>query len=170
MEAASMTRRTTAVSLWLVALTLTGALMAPAAHASAASYSERAVAPRHRSGPNYAWQMYVATNASRRRMGLPPLVRDKAASRVALAHCRAMVRAHNLYHSTTISPYLAGVGRFSMWGENIGWTTGGVPDLERAFMTSPDHRTHILSRSFRHVAVGALKHGHRLWVTLFFYG
>lgn len=165
-----MIRRTSAVPLLIVALTLSGALMAPAAHASVRPQQVRAVAPHRTTGPNYAWRMFVATNASRKRMGLPPLFRDKAASRAALAHCRAMVRAHDLYHSTTISPYLAGVGRVSMWGENIGWTTGGVPDLERAFMASPTHRTHILSRSFRHVAVGALKHGHRLWVTLFFYG
>jgi uncharacterized protein YkwD len=165
-----MTRRTTALSLWLVAVTLTGALLAPAAHASNRPQQVRAVAPRSADGPNYAWKMFLATNASRQRMGLPPLFRDKAASRVALAHCRAMVRAHELYHSTSISPYLAGAGRISMWGENIGWTTGAVPDLERAFMASPTHRSHILSRSFRHVAVGALMRGHRLWVTLFFYG
>jgi len=68
-----------------------------------------------------------------------------------------------------IGPYLMGAGRVYTWRENIGWTTGGVPDLERAFLASSEHRTHILSRSFRHVAVGALLRGHRLWVTLFFY-
>jgi uncharacterized protein YkwD len=170
MEAAPMTRRTT-VSLWLIAATLVGALMAPAAQA-ALPQQIRASAVRHArtTGPNYAWRMLLATNASRKRMGLPPLYRDKLASRAALAHCRAMARAHDLYHSTTISQYLVGAGRISMWGENIGWTTGGVPDLEQAFMASPTHRTHILSTTFRHVAVGALKDGHRLWVTLFFYG
>jgi uncharacterized protein YkwD len=163
--------KTFALTLLLTAATLLSGLVTPLAAAEAAvrPHVNRAVAPRRSVGPNYGWQMYAATNASRRRMGLPRLVRGKAASKVALAHSRAMANTRSLYHSQQIAPYLAGAGRVYMWGENIGWTTGGVPDLERAFMASPDHRTHILSPSFRHVAVGAVRRGHRLWVTLFFY-
>jgi len=162
--------KTLAVALLLTSATLGTALIVPSATAHATTrHAANQAAPRRALGPNYAWQMYVATNMSRRRMGLPPLVRDKVASKAALAHSRAMANAHSLYHSVQIGPYLTGAGRVYSWGENIGWTTGGVPDLERAFMASSEHRTHILSRSFRHVAVGALLRGHRLWVTLFFY-
>ena len=166
-----MTRlKTFAVALLLTSATVGTALFTPVANADASTrHTTHQAAPRRVLGPNYAWRMYVATNISRRRRGLPPLVRDKVASRAALAHCRAMANAHSLYHSVQIAPYLSGAGRVYSWGENIGWTTGGVPDLERAFMASSEHRTHILSRTFRHVAVGALQRGHRLWVTLFFY-
>ena len=163
--------KTFAIALILSAATLAVGIAAPFTSADASVFP-RAVAPtapRRIAGPNYAWQMFVATNTSRHRFGLPNLIRDKVASRAALAHSRAMANAHVLFHSTRITPYLAGAGRISMWGENIGWTTGGVPDLEKAFMASPDHRPHILSRSFRRVAVGAVRRGHRLWVTLFFY-
>ena len=43
------------------------------------------------------------------------------------------------------------------WGENIGWTTGDIADLQRAFMRSPVHRENILDGRFRRVAVGAAK-------------
>ena len=113
--------------------------------------------------------MFAATNASRRRYGLPNPDPGQRSVEGGPGHCRAMANASSLYHSRQISPYLAGAGRVSAWGENIGWTTGGVRDLQRAFMASPDHRPHILSSTFRHVAVGALHRGNRLWVTLFFY-
>ncbi len=118
----------------------------------------------------YGWQMLRVTNESRRRFGLGRLRLDRTASVVARRHTLAMVREHRLFHSTDTSRYLRTVGRWSAWGENIGWTTGGVTDLQKAFMQSPVHRVHILSRSFHHVAVGAVRVGTKLWVTLFFYG
>lgn len=120
--------------------------------------------------PNYAWQLFRATNASRQRHGLRPLRRNRDASRVAERHSAAMANANTLFHSSNMGPYLKGVGRWSSWGENIGWTTADVTDLELAFMHSSVHRSHILSHAFRHVAVGAVMNGHKLWVTLVFYG
>jgi uncharacterized protein YkwD len=159
------------LTLLLVSATFLSGLATPlAADATVRTHANGALTTSRRAvRPNYAWQMFAATNASRRRYGLPSLVRDASASRVALAHCRAMANASSLYHSRRISAYLSGAGRVSAWGENIGWTTGGVRDLQRAFMASPDHRPHVLSSTFRHVAVGALHRGNRLWVTLFFY-
>jgi uncharacterized protein YkwD len=161
------------IALMLSAATLAVGIASPFASAQAAPVASvtRSSAPRTAvAKPNYAWQMFVATNASRHRYGLPSLKSSPAAARVALAHARAMANANSLYHSTAITPYLAGAGRVSSWGENIGWTTGRVADLERAFMASPDHRPHILSSSFHHIAIGAVLRGHRLWVSVFFYG
>ena len=124
----------------------------------------------HRHTPNYAWRLFKATNASRFRFGLPRLALDRDASTLAQRHSRAMARAHRLFHSSDPGRYLRGVGRWSNWGENIGWTSASVDDLQKAFMNSSVHRGHILSRSFRHVAVGAVLSGHKIWVTLFFYG
>ena len=120
--------------------------------------------------PNYAWQLFRATNASRHRHGLRALARNRDASNAAARHSIRMARANRLFHSSTMGPYLDGVGRWTSWGENIGWTSADVASLERAFMASAVHRSHILSRAFRHVAVGAVMYRHKLWVTLVFYG
>jgi len=59
--------------------------------------------------------------------------------------------------------------RCHSWGENVGYTTGDVDDLQRAFMHSPSHRIHVLDRSFDRVAIGsATDDSGRLYVTLFF--
>ena len=95
---------------------------------------------------------------------------DRGASAVAVKHSEAMARRNPSSIRTTPTVYLSGAGRWSRWGENIGWTTGDIAGLQRAFMRSPVHREHILDGRFRHVAVGAVKDGKKLWVTLFFYG
>ncbi len=140
--------------------------------AAASSRGSQPVPRTHRISRDAAheWQLLRATNESRRRFGLKRLRLDRDASVVARRHSLAMARAHRLYHSTDTSRYLRGAGRWSAWGENIGWTTGDVGDLQKAFMHSSVHRVHILSRSFHHVAIGAVQMGGKLWVTLFFYG
>jgi uncharacterized protein YkwD len=140
------------------------------AHPQAGHGAHAASASRAHHEPNYAWQLFRATNASRLRHGLRPLSRNHVASRVAERHSAAMARANELFHSSAMGPYLNGVGRWRSWGENIGWTSQDVADLQAAFMHSSVHRAHILSHTFRHVAVGAVMNGHKLWVTLVFYG
>jgi uncharacterized protein YkwD len=120
--------------------------------------------------PNFAWQLFKATNQSRLARGVHRLSLDREASGVAAKHSSQMARRRTLFHSSDPNAYLSGVGRWSRWGENIGWTTGDVGDLQRAFMHSSVHRVHILDGSFRHVAIGAVKNGKKLWVTVFFYG
>jgi uncharacterized protein YkwD len=41
--------------------------------------------------------------------------------------------------------------------------------MEAAFMASAPHRANILHRTFRHVAIGAVRVDGALWVTVFFY-
>ena len=120
--------------------------------------------------PNYAWQLFKATNHSRLGHGVHRLSLDREASVFAIRHSTARARRNSLFHSSDPGVYLSGVGRWSRWGENIGWTTGDIGSLQRAFMHSPVHRENILDGRFRHVAVGAVKDGKKIWVTLFFYG
>jgi uncharacterized protein YkwD len=116
--------------------------------------------------PNYAWQMFRETNASRARHHVGRLDRATRLTDVATKHARAMARRGELFHSSGPSRY--GV-RCWAWGENVGWTSGDVDDLQRAFMKSPTHRIHILDRDFDRVAVGAATDDRgRLFVTLFF--
>ncbi len=76
-----------------------------------------------------------------------------------------MARDERLWHTHGPVRYDA---RCYSWGENVGWTTGDVPDLQKAFMGSAGHRAHILDRGFDRVAVGAAMVNGRLWVTVFF--
>ena len=116
--------------------------------------------------PNYAWQMFRETNDSRARHSVGRLDRATRLTDVATRHARAMARRGELFHSSGPTRY--GV-RCRSWGENVGWTGGDVNDLQRAFMNSPAHRSHILDRALDRVAVGAATDDRgRLYVSLFF--
>jgi uncharacterized protein YkwD len=143
-------KASTTKAVTVLAVFLTIVLLAPAAQADS---------------PNYAWQLFHATNDSRKSHGVHQLDRAHRMSRKAEAHSRAMARSKHLWH--TAGPVRYGA-RCYAWGENVGWTTGGVPDLEKAFMASAGHREHILDGSFRRVAVGAAEIKGKLWVTVFF--
>ncbi|MEP6973543.1 MAG: CAP domain-containing protein [Actinomycetota bacterium] len=116
-----------------------------------------------------AWQVFKATNASRTRSHLANLQLNRAMSLVARRHSLAMARAGELFHTTDVSVYLDGV-EWHAWGENVGYTPGDVASLQNAFMNSPPHRENILNRAFHQVAIGAVRVGGTLWVTVFFYG
>lgn len=115
--------------------------------------------------PNYAWQVYHATNDSRERHGVHRVERAFRMSDEAQRHSEQMARNHRLWH--TSGPRQYGAHCYA-WGENVGMTSGSVQELERAFMASADHRSHILDRGFHRVAVGAATHNGKLWVTVFF--
>ena len=116
--------------------------------------------------PNYSWQMYGETNAARVRHSVGRLARAHRLTDEATKHARAMARRGQLFHSSGPSRY--GV-RCWTWGENVGFTSGDVDDLQRAFMNSPSHRSNLLDRDFDRVAVGAATDDRgRLYVTLFF--
>lgn len=116
--------------------------------------------------PNYSWQMFRETNQARVHHSVGRLDRARRLERIANAHARTMARRGTLFHSSGPSRY--GV-RCRVWGENVGYTTGDVEGLQRAFMRSPTHRTHVLDRSFDRVAVGSATDDRgRLYVTLFF--
>ena len=114
--------------------------------------------------------MHVITNESRVQHGVRRVDLNQAMSLLARRHSLWMANHHCLCHThNPASVYLRGV-RWSAWGENVGWTTGSAWDVEQLFMRSPPHRANILNRRFAHVAVGAVRAGGKLWVTVFFYG
>jgi uncharacterized protein YkwD len=81
-----------------------------------------------------------------------------------------MAREGDLFHTQNpASYYLEGMS-WSTWGENVGVTSGTVRDVHKAFMASPSHRSNVLGRGFRHIAIGAVRVDGTLWVTVFFYG
>ena len=80
-----------------------------------------------------------------------------------------MARCGELFHTIAVDVYLRAINWHS-WGENVGYTPWGVASVQQAFMDSPSHRAHILSRAFQQVAIGAVRVDGTLWVTVFFYG
>jgi uncharacterized protein YkwD len=115
-----------------------------------------------------AWQLLRATNASRGRFGVAKLTLNREMSQVARRHSLAMAHADELFHTHDASVYLDGIS-WHAWGENVGFTPGDVESVQEAFMDSAPHRTNILNRGFRDVAVGAVRVDGVLWVTVFFY-
>jgi uncharacterized protein YkwD len=116
--------------------------------------------------PNYAWKMFEKTNAARHKHHVGRLDRARHLTDEATRHARAMARRGTLFH--TAGPTRYGV-RCWTWGENVGWTNGDLGQLQRAFMKSPSHRSNVLNRRFKRVAVGTASDDRgRLFVALFF--
>jgi uncharacterized protein YkwD len=115
-------------------------------------------------------KMQHATNHSRVTHGVHRVWLNALMSELARRHSLKMAKAGRLFHtSDPASFYLRGV-RWRVWGENVGVTGGSVPMMESAFMASPPHRANILKPSYKHTAIGAVRYGGKLWITVFFYG
>ena len=155
-----MRTRASLARIALVAALITGLASLLPSPVSAATLTPRA-------------RMYQATNNSRLNNGIRRVDIHWQISKLARQHSIAMANRGSLFHTSTSvaqGTYLRGIN-WSMWGENVGITGGSVADLQRAFMQSPGHRTNILNRGFRRVALGTYRDDDGLlWVTVFFYG
>jgi uncharacterized protein YkwD len=116
------------------------------------------------------WLMLKATNQSRTSHVVRRVRLHDHLSRLAQKHSLKMARSKDLFHTKDPSSYYLHGKKWSWWGENVGVTSGGVGGLEKAFMESAPHRANILNRTFRHVAIGAVRRDGILWVTVFFWG
>ena len=105
-------------------------------------------------------------NMARSAAGKNRLRLDPELSKAAKVHTREMANRETLYHTPT-NTLKRRVTRWTTLGENVG-VGGTVTSLHMAFMNSPAHRSNILYSGFRHVGVGTLKRGGRLWVTVIF--
>jgi uncharacterized protein YkwD len=118
-----------------------------------------------------SWRLFKATNQSRGRFDVPNLRLNRELSVIARHHSMAMARRGELFHTTSgeAAAHLQGVD-WHIWGENVGYTPQDVTSIQEAFMGSPPHRSNILNRGFRQVAIGTVRVDGTLWVTVFFYG
>jgi uncharacterized protein YkwD len=118
-------------------------------------------------------RMYRATNNSRVYNGVRRVDIHYQISKLARQHSIAMANKGYIFHTSASvirNRYLKGI-RWSTWGENVGVTASTVGSIQEAFMKSPGHRSNILNRGFRRVAVGTYRDDSGfLWVTVFFYG
>ena len=75
-----------------------------------------------------------------------------------------MAYKYTLFHSTSLGSL---VTRWKTLGENVGYA-GSVKKVHRAFMNSAGHRANILRSAYRHIGVGVVKKGGRIWATVVF--
>jgi uncharacterized protein YkwD len=137
------------------------------------AFTALAPSPAHAATLTPRARMYRATNNSRLNNGVRKVDIHYTISKLARRHSIAMANRGYIFHtskSVIEGTYLKGV-RWSYWGENVGVTGGTIAGIQDAFMHSPDHRSNILNRGFRRVALGTYRDAEGfLWVTVFFYG
>ena len=105
-------------------------------------------------------------NAARGRIGLPKMKMDPELSKVARKHTQEMIKANDLFHSTS-TQLRNRVTNWTLLGENVG-VGGSVDSLHTAFMNSPAHAANILNGTYKYHGVGVAKANGRMWVTVIF--
>jgi uncharacterized protein YkwD len=115
-------------------------------------------------------QMLALTNEDRAARDRSELDFATRLSRYAKSHSEQMARRGYLFHSSQdeLRDVLDG-SDWSIAGENVG-VGGSLETLEDAFMASKLHRENILRPEFERAAVGVVRDGDRLWITVIFYG
>ena len=149
----------------ILALALAATLLAPMTAATAA--------PTAATGSNACWtykasekKFAAKANAARDRLGLGKFKLDPELSKVARKHTQEMIRANDLFH-TTSDQLRARVTNWSLLGENVG-VGSSVDSLHTAFMNSPAHAANILHALYKFQGVGVAKANGRMWVTVIF--
>ena len=105
-------------------------------------------------------------NAARSQISLGKLRLDPELSKVARKHTKEMIRANDLFHSTS-EQLRTRITNWTSLGENVG-VGSSVDSLHTAFMNSPAHAANILHTGYKFQGVGVIKANGRMWVTVIF--
>jgi uncharacterized protein YkwD len=121
-------------------------------------------------------QEVALVNADRKAAGLPALVDTPALDGIATARAQDMV-TNNYFghyrpgHSTLAVLELLRANRvpFVWYGENIIWESGQpaasvASSFNTWWMNSPEHRANILSTHYRHIGIGVVVSGSRVYM------
>ena len=139
-----------------IILALLSALVALAAGALVGGAPASAVTTREAA-------MLAKINNARAAHGLRPLALSGDLSTIARSHSRQMASSATLFHTASFSSICC----WSAIAENVG-TGDSVRTVHRAFLSSSAHRGNILDTRMRHVGVGIIAVGGRIWVTEIF--
>jgi uncharacterized protein YkwD len=106
-------------------------------------------------------------NDDRSGHGVASVSFQAAISDMARRHSQEMASKGALFHSSCLDCLRRHHG-WMVVGENVGYAST-LPQLNRAFMGSPDHRRNILCDCFTRVGIGVVKAHGLFWVTEVFY-
>ncbi|MBW3588525.1 MAG: CAP domain-containing protein [Actinobacteria bacterium] len=103
-------------------------------------------------------------NEERSRRGLAALAYDSGLLDIARSHSKKMADEGRLHHNTSLPEQIAD---WEALGENVG-RGPSVDAIHEAFMSSPSHRSQVLSSDYLGYAVGVYQVGEEIWVTELF--
>lgn len=108
-------------------------------------------------------------NQDRVREGLPRLQWNYQLAEAARAHTELLANHRALSHrfpeEGALGDRIGATGlRFDVAAENVA-AGGGVEDIHKTLMESPQHRTNILSPKYNSIGVAIIPRGDDLWVT-----
>lgn len=115
-------------------------------------------------------------NQTRAKAGRHSLMFDARLCYWAAWHTRAMEAKRTIFHSTSqqLTNYANSVGRWRVFGENVGATpaTSGdeVVALHKAFVASPHHYYNIVLPAYTRVGIGIRSLGGITYETQLFWG
>lgn len=95
-------------------------------------------------------------NNTRRQKKLPALEMRMDLTHVATRWCETMRARKKMSHNRSAGREMAG---WSMWAENVGYTSGDINDMHTALTVSSKHRVNILGKDFTEVGIGWAKDG-----------
>ncbi|MFL6101002.1 MAG: CAP domain-containing protein [Actinomycetales bacterium] len=105
----------------------------------------------------YQADVVTATNAQRRAHGLAALTVTSCLQTLATNWASHLAATGTFTHQS-LGPFLTRCSASSA-GENIAMGNVTAANVVTMWMNSPEHRANLLSSSFRHVAVGAVRAG-----------
>ena len=146
----------------ILAMALAATLLAPMTSAIAAPTGSSACWDYKASERKFARK----ANVERMELGLGKYRLDPELSKVARKHTKEMIRANDLFH-TTSDQLRSRVTNWRLLGENVG-VGSTVDSLHTAFMNSPAHAANILHGSYKFQGVGVATANGRMWVTVIF--
>jgi uncharacterized protein YkwD len=140
------------------------ALVGPIASASACKGA--GLGPTQLSAAQAQTTVVCLMNQRRKRFHAPKLHSNRLLARAAVEHSSSMNQLNYFAHDSssdgnpvsriTGTGYMSGASSWGV-GENLVWGTGPLATPRRAvasWMASPEHRTIMLSRSFREAGIG----------------
>jgi len=111
-------------------------------------------------------QVFDAINQQRQNDGLGALTRNATLDQLASTFARQIAEAqqtsfdgnHTGPDGKTAAQRMQASGyNPSVWGENIGWSSGSdVQTIITTWMNSPSHRTNILKAEFKETGIGVV--------------
>ncbi|WP_435771568.1 CAP domain-containing protein [Nocardioides sp. SYSU DS0651] len=116
-------------------------------------------------------RVITLTNRKRAAHGCRPLRLHRDIRQAARRHSVVMAKARTLSHQLPDEPNLgirltrAGYTPWTLVAENLASGQTTPRQVVRAWMASPGHRRNILDCRLRHVGVGYVKYGDRVWWT-----